>query len=84
MSMSINFVKIKPKGINIEYHGSDTSGVCTMVWYGIILIFCTFYPFRDLFSTSKNKVSNKQKSLDNTCSEVENTKKTRRLQGSSK
>ena len=33
MSMSINLVKIKPKGINIEYHGSDTSGVCTMVWY---------------------------------------------------
>ena len=22
--MSINIVKIKPKGINIEYHGSDT------------------------------------------------------------
>ena len=33
MSMNINLVKIKPKGINIEYHGSDTSGVCNMVWY---------------------------------------------------
>ena len=33
MSTSLNLVEIKPKGINIEYHGSDTSGVCTMVWY---------------------------------------------------
>ena len=33
--MSINLVKIKPKGINIKYHGSDTNGVCTMVWYYI-------------------------------------------------
>ena len=38
--MSINLVKIKRKGINIEYHDSDTSGVCTMVWYCL-----TFLPF---------------------------------------
>ena len=42
MSMSINLVKIKPKGINIEYHGSDTSGVRTMVWYYFIFIFIFF------------------------------------------
>ena len=41
MSMSVNLVKMKPKGINIEYHGSDTSGVSTMVWY----YFDLFVPF---------------------------------------
>ena len=73
MSMSFNLVKIKPKSINIEYYGSDTSGVCTMVWY-YFKFFFTIFPFRDLFSTSKTRCRLKQKSLEYTCSQVENTK----------
>ena len=45
MSMSINFVKIKPKGINIEYHGSHTSGICTMMWYYFIYSFLIEYEY---------------------------------------
>ena len=39
--MSINLVKLKPKGINIEYH------VVILVeyaqWYGIILFYLTLF-----------------------------------------
>ena len=73
MSMSINLVKIKSKGINIEYHSSDINGICTMVWY-FLKKQSIFYHWRDLFSTSKTKCRIKQKSLECTCNQVENTK----------
>ena len=66
MSMNINLVKQKPKGINIEYHGSDTSGVCTLVWY-YLNYFTFFFPVRDLFSISKTRCRIKQKSPQCTC-----------------
>ena len=56
--MSISLVKIKPKRINIEYHGSDTNGICTMVWY----FFLNYhFSFKRPILHFKNKVSNKTK-----------------------
>ena len=49
MSMSINLVKRKPKGINIEYHGSDISGVCTMVWYYFLFFYLFFFLLETYF-----------------------------------
>ena len=62
MSMSINLVKIKPEGINIKYHGSDTSGVCTIVWnyFHFFSFFFTFFFLLETYFSLQNKVSNKR------------------------
>ena len=56
MSMSINLVKIKPKGINIKYHGSDTSGVCTMVCYYFDYLYLFFFLLETYFPLQKQGV----------------------------
>ena len=79
MSMSINLVKIKSKGINIEYHSSDTNGVCTMVWYFLKKTIYLLSLERLIFHF-KNKVSNKAKITWMYLQSSRKYKKLRRLQ----
>ena len=71
--MSNNIVKTKPKGINIEHHGSVTSGVCTMVWYYLEKK-SFFFLLETYFPLQKQRCRIKHKSLEYTCSQVEYTK----------